>query len=156
MGQAPQNVYVLNGPNLNLLGTREPEIYGSQTLNDIESYVRAHAKNKNIDIVFYQSNSEGQLVDWIQEARTQANGLIINPAAYSHTSIALLDALLSLEIPAIEVHLSNIFRREDFRHHSYISKGVQGIISGLGTTGYVLAVDALAEIFRLEALSSSK
>ncbi len=139
-------IYVLNGPNLNLLGKREPEIYGSQTLDDIKIMVSKTAGDKGFTIDFLQSNSEGQLVDWIQEAGEKASGLIINPGAYTHTSIAILDALLAVNIPAIELHLSNVFRREEFRSHSYVSKGVVGVICGFGAKGYDLAVDAIADI----------
>lgn len=139
-------IYVLNGPNLNLLGKREPEIYGSQTLDDIKNSISADAADKGLVVDFRQSNSEGQLVDWIQEAGEKASGLIINPGAYTHTSIAILDALLAVNIPAIELHLSNVFRREEFRSHSYVSKGVVGVICGFGAKGYGLAVEAIADI----------
>ncbi len=138
-------IYVLNGPNLNLLGTREPEIYGSDTLDDICARVTAKAKSYGLTIEFRQSNSEGDLVAWIQEAREKGSALIINAGAYTHTSVAMLDAILAVEIPCIEVHLSNIFRREDFRHHSYISKGAIGVICGFGPQGYEFAIDALSK-----------
>lgn len=138
-------IFILNGPNLNLLGVREPEIYGSDTLSDIEALCRTRAQQHNLTIDFRQSNMEGELVSWVQEARTSASGLIINAAAYSHTSIALLDALTALEKPIVEVHLSNIFKRETFRHNSYISTVAFGVICGLGSQGYLLAIDALAE-----------
>lgn len=136
-------VYVLNGPNLNLLGLREPEIYGSTSLSDIEKLVAAHAKAKGVSVLCLQSNHEGDLVTWIQEARTMASGLIINPAAYSHTSIAIHDALAMLDIPAVEVHISNVHKREEFRHYSYVSSVVSGVICGLGVKGYTLALDAI-------------
>ena len=136
-------VYVLNGPNLNLLGTREPEIYGKTTLADIEKMVADRAVTLGLKADFRQSNSEGELVTWIQEAREAACGLILNAAAYSHTSIAILDALSALEIPIIEVHLSNIYKREEFRHHSYVSPVAQGVICGLGAQGYELALEAI-------------
>jgi 3-dehydroquinate dehydratase-2 len=139
-------VYVLNGPNLNLLGTREPEIYGRATLADIEKAATARAKQHGLKIVFRQSNHEGELVDWIQEARSKGSGVIINPGGYSHTSIALLDALKALDKPVIEVHLSNPHRREAFRHHSYVSEAAKGVICGFGSTGYLLAVEAMAEL----------
>ena len=139
-------IFVLNGPNLNLLGTREPEIYGSDTLDDIHERLKEKAKSHDFVITFRQSNHEGELVDWVQEARGKASGLIINPGAYTHTSIAILDALLALDVPCIELHLSNIFRREEFRHHSYISKGVVGVICGFGAKGYELAFEAIADI----------
>lgn len=141
-------VTILNGPNLNLLGTREPEIYGRETLQDIEQLCRAAAEGLSIKIDFRQSNYEGELVEWVQEAGRTAQGLIINAGAYSHTSVATLDALLALKIPVIEVHLSNIFRREEFRHHSFISQAAQGVICGLGPQGYVLALEALTKRLR--------
>jgi 3-dehydroquinate dehydratase II len=137
-------VYVLNGPNLNLLGTREPEIYGTETLEDISNAVAARAKALKLACEFRQSNHEGELVTWIQEARDQASGLIVNAGAFTHTSVALLDALQAVELPIIEVHLSNIFRREDFRHHSFISKAANGVICGLGSQGYLFAIEGLA------------
>jgi 3-dehydroquinate dehydratase-2 len=137
-------VYVLNGPNLNLLGTREPEIYGRQTLRDIEKAVAARAKAHGLKIVFRQSNHEGVLVDWIQEARTKGSGIIINPAAYSHTSIALYDAFKAVDKPVIAVHLSNPHQREILRHQDYVSLVAKGVICGLGATGYLLAVEAMA------------
>jgi 3-dehydroquinate dehydratase II len=149
-------VYVLNGPNLNLLGSREPEVYGSATLADIEKAVVARAKSHGLKIVFRQSNHEGVLVDWIHEARTQGCGVIINPGAYSHTSIALLDALKAMDRPAIEVHLSNPHQREDFRHHSYVSKAAKGVICGLGKTGYLLAIEAMAGLVGADAAKSAR
>ncbi len=138
-------VYVLNGPNLNLLGTREPEIYGRTTLKDIEAMCRDAGKRHGFDILFHQSNHEGALVDWIQEARgSGAAGIVINPAAYTHTSVAILDALLAADIPTIEVHLSNVHAREPFRRHSYVSPAAKAVICGFGANGYVLAIDGLA------------
>lgn len=139
-------VYVLNGPNLNLLGKREPEIYGHDTLDDIAKKMRAHAERLGLTLDFRQSNHEGELVDWVQEAREKADAIVVNPAAYSHTSVALLDALLAFEGPIIEVHLSNIFKRESFRHHSYVSQAASGVICGLGASGYMLAVEAVANL----------
>ncbi len=139
-------VLVLNGPNLNLLGTREPEIYGTGTLDDLETLCAETAEGLGIGVEFRQSNHEGELISWVHEARGRANGLIINPAAYSHTSIALMDALLTLDIPIIEVHLSNIHKREAFRQHSYISNAADGVICGLGFAGYRLALIALSDI----------
>ncbi|HEX6956498.1 MAG TPA: type II 3-dehydroquinate dehydratase [Ferrovibrio sp.] len=139
-------IYVLNGPNLNLLGQRQPEIYGRDTLADVERLCRQAGEKLGLGIVFRQSNHEGELVDWIQEARSKAVGIVINAGAYTHTSVALLDALSAAEKPVIEVHLSNIFRRENFRHHSYISMAAKGVICGFGPKGYVLALEALAEI----------
>ena len=139
-------IFVLNGPNLNLLGTREPDIYGATTLGDVENACRAAAAPHNLDVDFRQSNSEGELVDWIQEAGGSAAGLIVNAGAYTHTSVALLDALKAADIPIIEVHLSNIFAREPFRHHSYVSPAATGVICGLGAVGYELAIDAIGSI----------
>lgn len=136
-------VYVLNGPNLNLLGQREPHIYGSATLAAIEKQVAARAKALGLAVICHQSNHEGELVDWIQEARTMGSGVVINAGAYSHTSIAIHDALATLDIPVIEVHISNVYKREAFRHHSMISPVATGIICGLGTIGYDLALEAI-------------
>jgi 3-dehydroquinate dehydratase-2 len=140
-----KRILVLNGPNLNLLGVREPATYGSATLADIAALCVAEAKALGLDLEFRQSNHEGELVTWIQEARGSMAGVIINPAAYSHTSVAIHDALRLLEVPIIEVHLSNIHARETFRHHSYVSAVATGVICGLGPTGYRVAIIALAE-----------
>ena len=137
-------VHIINGPNLNLLGTREPEIYGTTTLADIESLCASRLKTHGLKLAFFQSNDEGELVSLIQSARQEASGLIINAAAYSHTSVAILDALQTMSQPIIEVHLSNIYARESFRHHSHISQVATGIICGLGAQGYEMAIDALA------------
>lgn len=137
-------IYVLNGPNLNLLGTREPEVYGRETLRDLQTRCEAKAAALGFALDFRQSNHEGELVAWIQEARSEAAGLIVNAGALTHTSIAMLDALLACPVPAVEVHLSNIFTREPFRHHSYISKAAKGVICGFGALGYELAIEALA------------
>ena len=142
------NILVLNGPNLNMLGQREPEIYGRDTLADIEAACRARAQTLGFEVDFRQSNDEGELVGWAQTAGRDHAGTIINAGAYTHTSIALLDALLASGVPVIEVHLSNIFRREPFRHHSYISRAAQGVICGFGLPGYVLALDAMANLVR--------
>jgi 3-dehydroquinate dehydratase-2 len=139
-------IYVLNGPNLNMLGLREPAIYGSDSLDDVRRKAEERAKAVSLTIDFRQSNSEGELVTWVQEARDNAQGIILNAGAYSHTSIALLDALQAAELPVIEVHLSNIFRREPYRQHSYISLGAKGVICGLGAKGYELAVEAMADM----------
>jgi 3-dehydroquinate dehydratase-2 len=136
---------VLNGPNLNLLGKRQPEIYGHETLADVESRMREKAQRLGLEIAFFQSNHEGEIVDRIHEAREKAAGIIINPAAYTHTSVAILDALNAFEQPVIEVHISNIHKREAFRHHSYVSLRAEGIIAGLGTLGYLLALDYFAD-----------
>ena len=141
-----KTITILNGPNLNLLGTREPEIYGDTTLADIAPLCEKTAKNLGLEVVFKQSNHEGELVDWVQQAGVQNAGLIINAGAYTHTSVALHDALKSVRVPIIEVHLSNIFAREPFRHHSYISPLAKGVICGLGPKGYALAIEALAAL----------
>lgn len=137
------SIYILNGPNLNLLGTREPGIYGTTTLASIEENCKAYGAANDIDITFRQSNSEGQLVDWIQEAGQKADGLVINPAAYTHTSVAIQDAIKATGITAIELHLSNIFQRETWRHHSFVSPVALGVICGFGADGYELAIRAL-------------
>jgi 3-dehydroquinate dehydratase-2 len=139
-------VYVLNGPNLNMLGLREPAIYGRDTLADVEARVRRHAEGLSLGVEFRQTNYEGELVTWIQEARDKACGILLNAGALTHTSIAVLDALNAAEVPAIEVHLSNVFRREQFRHHSYVSLGAVGVICGFGPASYLLALDALASL----------
>lgn len=140
-----KTIYVLNGPNLNLLGKRQPEIYGHETLADVEARMREKAQRLGLEIAFFQSNHEGEIVDRIHEAREKAAGIIINPAAYTHTSVAILDALNAFEQPVIEVHISNIHKREAFRHHSYVSLRAEGIIAGLGTLGYLLALDYFAD-----------
>lgn len=142
----PKTILILNGPNLNLLGTREPEIYGSQTLQDVETMCKNKAQSLELEIDFRQSNHEGTLVDWIHEARENFDAIIINPAAYTHTSVAILDALQAVEKTVIEVHLSNIHKREEFRHKSYVSKIATGVICGLGTQGYIYAMEALSHI----------
>ena len=144
-------IYVLNGPNLNLLGLREPEIYGRTTLAEIGEMVARQAKSHGLTVVFRQSNHEGELIDWIQEARTKSAGVIINGGAYSHTSLALHDALRALDRPLVEVHLSNPFAREPFRHHSRLSPVAKGVIVGFGANSYVLAVDALASLIESSA-----
>ncbi len=147
-------LYVLNGPNLNLLGTREPHIYGQQTLADIQALCERAAEETRV--VFRQSNREGELVDWIQEARTEAVALVINPAAYSHTSIALLDALKALSIPVVECHLSNPAAREEFRHRSYVSLAATGIVSGFGAQSYEMAVKAALRLARERTPSADR
>jgi len=139
-----KTVYILNGPNLNMLGQREPAVYGRDTLDDVRRLCEARAALLGLAVAFRQSNHEGQLVDWIQEARDRADGIILNAGAYTHTSVALLDALQAAEKPAIEVHLSNVFRRESFRHQSYVSLAVRGVICGFGPKGYELALEAMA------------
>jgi 3-dehydroquinate dehydratase-2 len=143
-------IYILNGPNLNLLGTREPEVYGYTTLAEIGQMCASRAASHGLSITFRQSNHEGEIVEQIQEARTGASAVIINPAGYGHTSIAILDSIQMLKVPVIEVHLSNIHRREPYRGHSYVSKGATGIIMGLGAQGYLRAVDAIAEILKVK------
>ena len=144
-------IFILNGPNLNLLGVREPSVYGHDTLADIEERCLARASALDLQIDFRQSNHEGQLVDWIQEARESADGIILNAGALTHTSVALLDALTAAGLPVIEVHLSNIFRRESFRHRSFVSLAADGVICGLGPQGYELALDAVASLIEDKA-----
>ncbi|MFN3350218.1 type II 3-dehydroquinate dehydratase [Pseudorhodoplanes sp.] len=145
-------VYVLNGPNLNLLGTREPEVYGRATLKDVEALCHEAGARHGLAIDFRQSNHEGVLVDWIQEARAKnMAGLVINPAAYTHTSVAILDAVLATGLPTVEVHISNVHAREPFRRHSYLSPAAKAVICGFGIDGYRLAIDGLAAM-----LTSSK
>lgn len=139
-------IAVLNGPNMNMLGLREPELYGAATLDDVEQLCAETAEQLNLAIDFRQTNGEGELVSWVQECRGRAAGIVINPAGYTTTSIALMDALLAVGLPAIEVHLTNIHRREAFRHRSFVSKAALGVICGLGIRGYALALMALADI----------
>ncbi len=142
-----KTIYVLNGPNLNLLGTREPDKYGRATLAEVEKLCRATAKRFGLDIVFRQSNIEGELVDWIQEAQAKgAVGLLINPAGYTTTSIAILDALLTCKMPVVEVHITNIHARESFRQNSYVSKAAKAVLAGFGTDGYALAITGIAKL----------
>jgi len=135
-------IHVLSGPNLNLLGTREPEIYGKDTLEDVRTRCEARAASRGVEVVFRQSNHEGVLIDWVHEARESASALILNPAGYGHTSIALLDALKALSIPVIECHLSNPAAREEFRRHTFVSLAATGIVSGFGAASYELAIEA--------------
>ncbi len=144
------SLLILNGPNLNLLGTREPEIYGSDTLADIEALSKVRAAEHDLTVECLQSNSEGALVDAIQDAKSKHCGVVLNAGAYTHTSIALRDAIASVDLPVIELHVSNVFAREQFRHYSYISEVCIGVICGFGITGYGLAIDALAA--RMEAV----
>jgi 3-dehydroquinate dehydratase-2 len=147
-----KTLYILNGPNLNTLGTREPEIYGHATLKDVEKLSQKTAKQFGLDIEFRQSNHEGVIIDWIHEARDKkAVGIIINPAGYTNTSIAILDALLLIKAPVIEVHITNIHKRESFRHVSYISKVARGVIAGCGVEGYALAITAIAGMIGAKA-----
>jgi 3-dehydroquinate dehydratase II len=139
-------IFVLNGPNLNLLGKRQPHIYGHETLADVEADCRRVAGSHGLEVRFHQSNREYEIIDWIHEARDIAAGIVINPAAFTHTSVAILDALNTFEPPVIEVHISNVHKRETFRHHSYVSLRADGVIAGLGTQGYSLAVERLARL----------
>lgn len=141
-------ILIVNGPNLNMLGKRQPEVYGRETLQDIETLATAHGAALGFEVEFRQSNHEGDLVDWIQGARGRCAGVIVNAGAYTHTSVALLDALLAAEVACVEVHLSNIHQREEFRHHSFVSKAAKGMICGFGSHGYILALDALARLIR--------
>ncbi len=139
-------VYVLNGPNLNLLGNRQPHIYGHETLADVEAECRKVADELRLDIQFHQSNREYEIIDWVHEAREVAGGIAINPAAFTHTSVAILDALNTFEGPVIEIHISNVHKREAFRHHSFVSTRADGVIAGFGTQGYTLALRRLARL----------
>jgi 3-dehydroquinate dehydratase II len=142
----PMPIFVLNGPNLNLLGVREPSIYGAETLEDVKRRTQARAEALGHNVDFRQSNVEGELVTWIQEARDKASGIVLNAGASTHTSIAVLDVLNAAEKPVIELHLSNVFRRESFRHHSYVAPAAQGVICGFGPKGYELAIEAMADL----------
>ena len=143
-----KQIFIINGPNLNLLGEREPEIYGNTTLKDLENDLKQIVieNDLNIDLIFMQSNSEGEIVDQVQKAGKEAAGLIINAGGLSHSSVSILDGLLSIKIPKIEVHISNLFSREEFRQHSYLSKGVDGFICGFGINGYALAIQGLLKL----------
>ena len=144
----PNPIYVLSGPNLNLLGTREPEIYGRDTLEDVRKRCEARAQTLGCEVVFRQSNHEGELIDWIHEARAKGSAIVINAGGYTHTSVALHDALKAAELPVVECHLSNPMAREAFRHHSYISTVARGVVSGFGAASYELAVEAAAGLAR--------
>lgn len=147
-----KTIYVLNGPNLNSLGTREPEKYGHSTLADVETLCRATAKRFGLTVEFRQSNREGELVDWFHEAKQkQAVGVVINPAGYTTTSVSILDAIYAVQLPTIEVHITNIHQREEFRHHSYISKGAKAVLCGFGVQGYALAIEGLAALVGVKA-----
>ena len=145
-GSMASTVLVLNGPNLNLLGMREPDVYGTETLDEIQARVEARAGELGGTADFRQSNAEGDLIEWIQEGQGTADGIILNAAAFTHSSVAIADAVEAVGLPVIEVHLSNVFRRERFRHHSHLSRVARGVIVGLGGDGYVLAVEAMASI----------
>jgi len=139
-------VYVLNGPNLNLLGKRQPHIYGHETLADVEAQCRALGEELGLEIRFHQSNREYEIIDWIHEARDIAGGIVINPAAFTHYSVAILDALNTFDHPVIEVHISNVHKREEFRHHSFVSSRADGVIAGFGTQGYLLGLRRVAKL----------
>jgi 3-dehydroquinate dehydratase-2 len=139
-------VFLLNGPNLNLLGKRQPQIYGHETLADVERECRTLAAELRLDLRFHQSNREYEIIDWIHEARETAGGIVINPAAFTHTSVAILDALNAFDAPVIEVHISNVHKREDFRHHSYVSRRADGVVAGFDTQGYLLALRRMARL----------
>ncbi len=144
-------VFILNGPNLNLLGKRQPHIYGHETLADVERDCRSLAAELTLDLRFHQSNREYEIVDWIHEAREVAGGIVINPAAFTHYSVAILDALNAFEPPVIEVHISNVHKREEFRHHSFVSTRAEGVIAGFGTQGYQLALRRVATLIDQKA-----
>jgi 3-dehydroquinate dehydratase-2 len=147
-----QTIYVLNGPNLSSLGTREPEKYGHSTLKDVEKLCRETAKRYDLDVEFRQTNREGEIVDWFHEAKSKsAVGVVINPAGYTTTSVAILDAIFAVQIPTVEVHITNIHQREEYRHHSYISKGAKAVICGFGVAGYALAIEGLASLIGAKA-----
>ncbi|GAA4758105.1 type II 3-dehydroquinate dehydratase [Citricoccus nitrophenolicus] len=150
MTQNALPVFVLNGPNLNLLGQREPEKYGTATLADVQALCEETATGLGLAVDFRQSNHEGTLIDWIQEARGSGSGIILNPAGYTTTSIAIMDALLAADLPVIEVHITNIHRREEFRHHSYVSKVAEAVIAGAGTHGYRLALEHMARLVQTD------
>nr|WP_294521317.1 type II 3-dehydroquinate dehydratase [uncultured Rhodopila sp.] len=139
-------VFLLNGPNLNLLGKRQPQIYGHETLADVERDCRALAAELKLDLRFHQSNREYEIIDWVHEAREIAGGIVINPGAFTHTSVAILDALNSFDAPVFEVHISNVHKREEFRHHSFVSLRADGVIAGFGTQGYLLALRRVARL----------
>ena len=144
------NILILNGPNLNMLGLREPEIYGRETLSDIRARCESHAEARGLAVDFRQSNHEGELIDWIQQAPKEHAGIVLNPGGYTHTSVAIMDALRAVDLPAIELHLSNIHRREPFRRRSYVAQAVRGSICGFGAHGYLLALDGMRALLTEE------
>ena len=152
----PPTIFVLNGPNLNLLGSREPRVYGTQTLDDVREALEERAKGLGVKLDFRQSNHEGELVDWLQEAMAKASAVIINGGGYSHTSIAIRDAAAALQVPVIEVHLSNVYAREHFRRQSFIAQVARGSITGFGALGYLLALDAAAQLCKGAAAKSAR
>lgn len=143
-----KTIYIINGPNLNLLGKRQPEIYGKDTLADVEAQCADSGKAFGLSVKLLQSNREGELIDWIHEAREKASGIIINPGAFTHTSIAILDALNAFDGPVIEVHVSNVHKRESFRHHSYVSMRADGVLAGFGVEGYSLAMRRMGSLVK--------
>jgi len=143
-----QTLLVLNGPNLNMLGLRQPEVYGRETLADVEALCRRSGAELELAIEFQQTNHEGQMIDWIHQARGRVAGIVINPGAWTHTSVAIHDALIAAEVPVIEVHISNVHRREAFRHHSYVSLVAKAVLAGFGTHGYALAISHFAHLQR--------
>jgi len=149
-------IYVLNGPNLSLLGKRQPAIYGHETLDDVKADCQRVAALHKLDIRFHQSNREYEIIDWIHEARETAAGIVINPAAFTHTSVAILDALNAFDGPVIEIHISNVHKREEFRHHSFVSSRADGVIAGLGTQGYALAIQRIARLIEEPAAKKLK
>jgi 3-dehydroquinate dehydratase-2 len=149
-----KTIYVLNGPNLNSLGSREPEKYGHSTLADVETLCRGTAKRYELEVDFRQTNREGEIVDWFHEAKAnKVAGIVINPAGYTTTSVAILDAIFAVQIPTVEIHITNIHQREEYRHHSYISKGAKAVICGFGVEGYALAIQGLASLIGVKAKS---
>jgi len=147
-------IFILNGPNLNLLGKRQPQIYGHETLADVEATCRRAAAELKLELRFHQSNREYEIIDWIHEARDIAGGIVINPGAFTHTSVAILDALNTFDAPVMECHISNVHKREAFRHHSYVSLRADGVIAGFGTQGYVLSMHRLARLIDEKAASA--
>lgn len=141
-------ILLLNGPNLNMLGLREPTVYGHETLADVEAMGKAAGAEHGLEVECHQTNHEGQMIDWIHQARNRVSGIVINPGAWTHTSIAIHDALIACEVPVLEVHISNVHKREEFRHHSYVSRVAVGVIAGFGTHGYKLAIEHFAKLLK--------
>ena len=151
MSDSPPLIAILNGPNMNMLGLRQPQLYGSATLDDVEQLCAEVAEELGLAIDFRQTNGEGELISWVHECRGRAQGIVINPAGYTNTSIALMDALLATDLPVVEIHVTNIHRREEFRQHSYVSKAAVGVICGFGIRGYALALTAMADLLQEQA-----
>jgi 3-dehydroquinate dehydratase-2 len=151
MSDSPPLIAILNGPNMNMLGLRQPQLYGSATLDDVEQLCAEVAEELGLAIDFRQTNGEGELISWVQECRGKAAGIIINPAGFTTTSIALMDALLATDLPVVEIHVTNIHRREEFRQHSYVSKAAVGVICGFGIRGYALALTGMADLLQEQA-----